>query len=373
MKAPRLPWNEGINGGRPPHPPFRDGTRIRRHGGRTALQGRRAFPAPPLPHATVLLCAKPDVRFIGPNAMPSATLSATHQGRQRLAGIGLLMCAVACFACIDASAKWLNRGMHPMQTVTIRYLGSFLLIGLLLNPRTRPGIMRTKRPWLQVGRATCVVIMSMCMFTAFRYLPLTVVTSIAFLAPLLTAVLAAPLLGEPLGPRRIAAVIVGFVGVLVITRPWSGSFHPAMLLAVVTAVLNAFYSLATRVVAGYDPPETTMFYTGLVGALMVVPIGPFVWETPSPASAWIAIALMSTFGALGHWLLILAHMRAPASLLAPFFYTHLIWVTVLSALVFDELPDRWTVIGGGIVMSSGLYLLYRERVRQRSPSVDVTV
>jgi drug/metabolite transporter (DMT)-like permease len=146
-----------------------------------------------------------------------------------------------------------------------------------------------------------------------------------------------------------------------------------MLLAIVTAVLNAFYSLATRVLAGYDPPETTMFYTGLVGALMVLPIPLFFWQTPHLPQQWLVIALFSVFGALGHWLLILAHMRAPASALAPFFYTHLVWVTVLAALVFGEFPDRWTVLGGSIVISSGLYLLYRERVRHRSPSVDVPV
>jgi len=306
--------------------------------------------------------------------MSSSDHAATaHAARQRLAGIALLLGAVACFACIDASAKWLNRNMHPMQTVTVRYLGSFLLIGLFLNPLRKPGIMRTKRPWLQCARAACLVIMSMCMFTALRYLPLTLVTSIAFVAPLLTALLSAPLLGETLGPRRVIAVIVGFIGMLVITRPWTGSYHPAMLLALLTACLNALYSIATRVLAAHDAPETTMFYTGLVGALLVLPVGPFVWETPGSPLVWGVIALFAIFGALGHWLLILSHMRAPASTLAPFFYTHLIWATVLGAVVFGELPDRWTILGGTIVIGSGLYLLYREKVRQKKPSVDVPV
>jgi drug/metabolite transporter (DMT)-like permease len=299
--------------------------------------------------------------------------AAAHAARQRLAGIGLLLGAVACFACIDASAKWLNRSMHPMQTTTVRYLAGFLVIGLFLNPLRKPGIMRTKRPWLQCARATCLVVMSMCMFTALRHLPLTVVTSIAFVAPLLTALLSAPMLGETLGPRRVIAVIVGFIGMLVITRPWTGSFHTAMLLALLTACLNALYSIATRVLAAYDPPETTMFYTGLVSAVLVVPVGPFYWEAPGSLGVWAVIALFALFGALGHWLLILAHMRAPASMLAPFFYTHLVWATVLGAVVFSELPDRWTILGGLIVISSGLYLLYRERVRHKKPSVDLPV
>ncbi|MSU65760.1 MAG: DMT family transporter [Opitutus sp.] len=296
-----------------------------------------------------------------------------HRPHQTLAGIALLASAVACFACIDASAKWLNRSMPPMQTVTVRYLSSFLISGLLLNPLRKPGIMRTRRPWLQCARAACVVVMSICTYTAFQYLPLTTLTSITFAAPLLVAVLAAPLLGETLGPRRAVAICIGFAGVLVVTRPWSGSFHWAMLLALATAGLNALYALATRVLAAYDPPQTTMFYTGLVGAISVLPIMPFVWHTPTSPQVWVVMGLFGLFGALGHWLLILAHLRAPASVLAPFFYTHLIWATALGAIIFQELPDRWTMIGGAIVMSSGLYLLYRERIRHRQPSVDVSV
>src|SRR3954462_4378479 len=159
--------------------------------------------------------------------MPSPVASTA---RQRVLGTLFLMGAVACFAGIDSCAKWLNRSLPPLQTVTARYLGSFVIIILLLNPRTHPGIMRTKRLWLQIARGVCLVIMSLCIFTALRFLALTVSTSIAFVAPLITAVLAAPILGETLGPRRVAAVIVGFLGVLVITRPWTGSFHPAMLL-----------------------------------------------------------------------------------------------------------------------------------------------
>ncbi len=299
--------------------------------------------------------------------------SAAPPARHRLAGIAFLLGAVACFACIDACAKWLNRSMHPMQTVTIRYLGSFLLIGAMLNPVRHPGIMRTQRPWLQCVRAVCLVVMSFCIFTAVRHLPLTVTTSIAFVSPLITAVFAAPLLHETLGPRRAAAVIVGFCGVLVVTRPWTGSFHPAMLLVLLTAFLNAFYSIATRLLAAHDSSRTTMFYTGLVAALAVVPILFFVWETPSAPMVWLVMALFCTFGALGHWLLILAHAYAPASLLAPFFYSQLIWAVVLGFVLFREVPDLWTLIGGAIVMSSGLYLLYRERVRHRSPSVDVPV
>lgn len=303
--------------------------------------------------------------------MPVAELD-SHQSRARahLAGIVLMLGATMCFACIDSSAKLLNRTMAPMQTLTVRYLGSFLLVALLLNPRTKPGILRTSRPKLQIARGLGLVAASVCLFTALKYLSLTSTTSITFSAPLLVALLARPLLGEALGPRRFAAVLVGFCGVLVVTQPWTRSFHPAMGLALLCAGVTSLYTIVTRVLATNDAPETTMFYTGLVSAIAVLPVVPFVWKTPADPLTWVAMITMSIFGALGHWLLILAHRKAPASVVAPFFYAQLIWAVGLGALLFNEQPDRWTLLGGGIVVSSGLYLLSRERRRNRPPSVD---
>ena len=303
--------------------------------------------------------------------MPVAELD-SHQSRARahFAAIALMLGATMCFACIDASAKLLNRTMAPMQTLTVRYLGSFLLVALLLNPRTKPGILRTSRPKLQIARGLGLVAASVCLFTALKFLPLTSTTSITFSAPLLVALLAPPLLGETLGPRRFAAVVVGFCGVLVVTQPWTRSFHPAMGLALLCAGVTSLYTIVTRVLATNDAPETTMFYTGLVGATAVLPIVPFVWKTPADSLTWVAMTTMSIFGALGHWLLILAHRKAPASVIAPFFYAQLIWAVGFGALLFNERPDGWTLLGGGIMVSSGLYLLSRERRRNRPPSVD---
>ena len=300
--------------------------------------------------------------------MPVETDTAPSRDRSHhLAGIALLVGATLCFACIDASAKFLNRTNSPMQTLTVRYLGAFLLVACLLNPATRPGILRTRRPKLQIARGLGLVAASVCLFTALKYLPLTATTSITFSAPLLVAVLARPLLRETLGRRRIAAVLAGFLGVLIVTQPWGGSFHPAMGLALLCAGITALYTIATRMLAISDSPETTMFYTGLVGAVAVAPVVPFVWKTPTSPGPWLAMTTMSIFGSLGHWLLILAHKKAPASVVAPFFYAQLIWAVAFAALVFDEVPDGWTLLGGGIVMTSGLYLLYWERQHQRSP------
>jgi drug/metabolite transporter (DMT)-like permease len=290
-----------------------------------------------------------------------ASVTATTEQRQRLIGIGLMVGAVACFACLDASAKWVNRTTDPIQTASVRYVGSFLLVSAFLNPWTRAGIQRTRSPWLQGGRALCLVVATVCSFTGLRYLPLTQMTSITFASPLIVALIAGPILGERIGARRLTAVLVGFAGVLVVTRPSSGGMHPAALLAVAAACANALYSVTTRLLASRDSAETTLFYTGLVGSLVMLPVAPFVWAAPASALVWLLMAALAVFGTLGHWLLILAHKRTPASTLAPFFYAQLLWATVLGFLVFGEAPDRWTLIGGGIVMASGLHLLFSER------------
>ena len=283
-------------------------------------------------------------------------------GRQRLAGIALLLGACSCLACLDTCAKWLSGTADPLQTASVRYVGSSLLVAAFLNPRTRPGILRTRSLRLQVGRSFCLVFSTVCVFSALRYLPLAEVTAVTFSAPLMIALIAAPVLGERIDAGRIAAASPASRGVLVVTRPFGGA-HPAALLAALAACGNALYSVATRLLAARDPPETTLFYTGLVGAALLLPVAPLVW-VPLPApSAWLVLAATGGFGALGHWLLILAYRQAPASTLAPFLYAQILCATALGLLVFGEVPDRWTLVGAAILIASGVYLLRHERRR----------
>jgi drug/metabolite transporter (DMT)-like permease len=149
--------------------------------------------------------------------------------------------------------------------------------------------------------------------------------------------------------------------VLLVARPGFGGMHPAALLSLASAVCYALYSISTRLLARTDSSETTLFYSNLVGALAMLPVVPFVWTAPT---SWFVVALMVVIGALGsfgHYLLIRGHRLAPASALAPFIYTQLVWTTTLGFLVFGDVPHRWTIVGGLIVVGSGLYLLYRER------------
>jgi drug/metabolite transporter (DMT)-like permease len=291
--------------------------------------------------------------------------------RRRLIGIALMCGALFSFACLDATAKWLNRSLDPVLTIWVRYIGSVAFVALFVNPWTAPGVARTARPWLQAGRSVLLLGSTALNFFALTYLQLIETVSIMFATPFLVALLAGPLLGERVGPRRLAAIALGFVGILIITRPGLGGLHPAAFLSLGGAVCYALYSIATRVLAAHDSSATTMFYSGFAGLLLVTPLVPFVWSVPDSPLVWLMMIVVGALGAFGHWLLILAHARAPAPVLSPFIYTQIIWMIVLGFVIFGDLPDRWTLGGSAVVIASGLYLLYRERVRKAPPSVEV--
>jgi drug/metabolite transporter (DMT)-like permease len=283
--------------------------------------------------------------------------------RHRLTGIALMCGAVACFAALDAMAKYLGGHMEPVQVVGIRYVSAFLLALIFSNPLTRPGMLKTTSPKLQIVRALLMLATTVFNFISFQYLQLDEALSILFATPFLVAIMAGPLLGEWVGWRRWTAIVVGFIGVLVVIRPgFGGGMQWAALLSVAAAIFYAGYGIATRMVSQTgDSSETTLFYANLIGVLIMLPVLPFVWTTPSTTlDLWLLLGV-GAFGSAGHFLLILAHRRAPASVLSPFMYTQLVWATALGYLVFAQVPHQWTLAGGAIIVASGLYLIYRER------------
>jgi drug/metabolite transporter (DMT)-like permease len=297
---------------------------------------------------------------------------ASHQRRQRLIGIALMCGAVALFACLDATGKYLLRYMDPLQIVWARYFGAFLLAFVFLNPITKPKMMTTTRPFLQIGRSALLLGSTALNFFALRYLQLDEALAILFSTPFLVALLCGPLLGEWVGWRRWTAISVGFLGVLLVARPGFGGLHPAALLSLGSAMCYALYAISTRVLARTDSSETTLFYSNLVGAVAMLPVIPFVWTTPDSAFVVALMVLIGALGSGGHYLLICGHRLALASTLAPFIYTQMVWTTTLGFLVFGHVPQRWTIIGGLVVVSSGLYLLNRERkVGKAEPSAPV--
>lgn len=289
------------------------------------------------------------------------TDTAHEQRRQRLIGIGLMCATTLVFSCLDATAKYLGTQMPTLEVVGVRCVTAFFIAFMFSNPFTRPGLLRTGRPLLQLWRSSMLLGSTLFNFMAFRYLQLDEAMAILFSAPFLIAILAGPMLGEWVGWRRWIAILVGFAGVLVVVRPGSSGVQWAALLSFGSAVCYGFYNITTRMLSRADSSETTLFYANLFGCLVMAPVLPFVWTMPP---TWLDVVLMlamGAFGAGGHFLLILAHRRAPASVLSPFIYIQIVWATMFGYLVFANVPSRWTIAGAGIVIASGLYLLNRER------------
>jgi drug/metabolite transporter (DMT)-like permease len=285
----------------------------------------------------------------------------TRERQQRLTGIALMSGAVVCFACLDTMAKYLVHHMDALLVVWARFTSAFVIVLACWNPMTRPGVYRTSRPVLQMVRSVLMFASSLLNFLALQFLQLDQALAIIFSTPFLVAAFAGPILGEWIRWRRWCAIGAGFVGVLVVTRPGSGGIHPAALLSLASAVCLAFYAITTRMLSRTDSNGTTMFYSNIVGAVALLPVLPFVWTTPTSVAIVLLMLAMGVFGTIGHFMLIAAHRLAPATVLAPFVYTQLVWVIALGYLVFSDVPNNWTLSGSAIVIASGLYLLYRER------------
>jgi len=296
-----------------------------------------------------------------------------QQRRHRLVGIGLMCCAVALFATLDTTAKYLNTQMDSLEIAWARYTSAFVLTLFVHNPVTHPALLRSRRPGLQFVRATLLVASTALNFLALRWLQLDEALSIVFTFPFIVAIASGPILGEWIGWRRWCAIAIGFGGVLLITRPGFAAFNPAALLSLASVICYGLYAVLTRVVSRVDSNQTSLFYNNAVGALLMLPVIPFVWR--APANAFVALLLLGTgvLGSLGHFCLIAGHRLATASVLSPFIYTQLIWVVILGYLVFDHVPNAWTMAGAAVVIGSGLYLLYRERRLGKSTTSEGVV
>lgn len=286
-------------------------------------------------------------------------------------GIALVMGAIFLFACLDSSAKWLVlSGVPSLQVAFVRYLVNFVLALAFFLPGQRTSLFVSGNKRLEILRAIALVGSSVFNFFAVRYLPLTVTGSIMFSMPLILCALSVPLLGEKVGWRRWIAIGVGFTGVLIIVRPGGAEFHWAMGLSLASATCGAFYSIFTRKLAGRDPATTQQIYaTGLATICLLPPALASGWQWPVDTPGWFALGAIGVFGGVGHFMVTIAHRLAPASVLAPFNYFQIIYMTGLSWLVFSQPPTVAIFIGAPIVVGSGLYIWLRERHLAVKPHV----
>jgi drug/metabolite transporter (DMT)-like permease len=182
---------------------------------------------------------------------------------------------------------------------------------------------------------------------------------IAFISPLLVTILSVVLLGEKFGFHRWGSVIIGLLGVIFVIRPGMGIAHWATILPLFAALFYASLQITTRVLGQKENVLTTLFYTSIGGLILSSIMVIFFWKAPSPIQ-WLLLIWLGLLGAIGHFFMIKAFEKAPASLLAPFDYATLIWATILGFFLFGDLPDSWTIFGAMIIISSGLYIVKRE-------------
>ena len=283
--------------------------------------------------------------------------------RNRLVGIGLVSSAYVLFALLDGSAKWLVGSMPVIMVVWLRFVMHALLAGAVLFPLRGVSLVKSRYLRWHAVRALMFVAMTGINFWALQYLQLTVTASIFFTVPILIALISASILGEKLDWGRWAAILAGFAGVLVIVRPGSAQFHPAMLGSLVNAVVYALFMLMTRRLAAYETPETIQYLPAVGAAVLLTPFAIAGWEWPDTWLEWTVACLLGVFGAVGHQLLALAHRYAPASVIAPFLYQQVIYMALFGYLVFGDVPAAAVWLGASVVVASGLYLFYRERRR----------
>lgn len=280
-------------------------------------------------------------------------------------GMLLMLCATLCFALLDLQAKHLATRMSPVEVAWARYFGNVVLVALIFLPGRGLSLFRTRRPWLQLFRSLLLIFCTLVFFTAIAYMPLADAVALTFVAPLFVTALSVPLLGEKVGPRRWAAVAVGLAGALIIVRPGLGVMHWAAGLVLAMTFAYALYQICTRMLSGVDDPVTTLFYSALVGAVLLSLAVPFVWTTPA---TWADAAMLlgtGLCGGFGHYLLIRAYAYAEAAALAPLHYASLLWTTIGGLLVFGDFPDAWTFAGAAVLIGAGVYVFRRERALSR--------
>jgi drug/metabolite transporter (DMT)-like permease len=274
-----------------------------------------------------------------------------------------MLVTMFCFLLLDTLMKYLLQSHSLVQVTWARFFFATIIAAAACG-RDLPRLARSAAPGLQFIRSTFLMLTTGLFNAGIRTIPLATATSIMFTTPILVTVFSIPLLGEQVGWRRWAGVITGFIGALIIVRPWS---HGAEVLGIgvvfllAAAFLNANYQILTRKARLHDGPMTSLLYTAAAGAVVTSLIVPWFWTWPT-ATEWMLFAGTGLAGGIGHLCLIQAFRCAPASVVAPFSYSSLIWATLFGWMFFNEWPDIWTWVGAAVIIASGLYIFHRERV-----------
>lgn len=280
-------------------------------------------------------------------------------------GIALMLLAYLMFAAVDTSVKWMVlAGLPALQLAFMRYFGAFAIsTALLMRGGLDLASLATPRPGLVLLRSAFLLSSTVANFVALKYLSLTITSAIMFSAPIIVCALSMPLLGEAVGRWRWGAILLGFVGVLVVIRPFGQEFSWIAVLPLWNAFALAMYSILTRSLSGVVATETMQFYVGALGSLVTLPLALWAWQTPATPLGWVLMIGLGPLAWLGHEALTRAHGFATPTTLMPYTYSFMLYLTAASYLVFADVPDAATLVGAAIIVASGLIIWVRERGR----------
>lgn len=271
-----------------------------------------------------------------------------------LAGIGIVLMATVFFAVTDTTAKYVNAaGVPLLMALWARYMFQAIATSLVVVPWGGWSVMRTRQPLFHVLRGFMLVTSTGFVFLSLKFMSVGEFTAIMLIAPLVLTLVAGTFLKEQVSPLRWALVSGGFIGTLVIIRPGGEAFTPAMLLPLAQVVTNCGFQVLTIRLARTENTLTMNFYTGWVGALAATPLLLLAWDPQVPVGLWGLMVVMGVAGAMGHFLLILAYRRAPASTLTPYLYAQIGFAMACGWVVFGHVPDGWSILGMGLIALCG--------------------
>ena len=266
--------------------------------------------------------------------------------------------AVACFALVDAIIKFLTLEYSVPLLVWLRWFVQAVLMAIWLSWSARWSLIRTPRLKLHLVRSIVLMVSTLCFFSALRWLPLADATAILYFTPVVVVLIAVMVLKERVTPMHWMFVIAGFIGVVLIVRPGASIVHGAAVLAIVAACTHALFQVMTRKLSAEDP-RVLLFYPAMCGTVVMTPVLPFLDLSLSHAHLALMV-LVGMIGTGGHALLVYAFKRAPASAVAPFTYTHLVWAALLGWIAFGQFPDVLSLLGMTVIALSGLLLWWYE-------------
>ena len=265
---------------------------------------------------------------------------------------------------MDGFAKYLSSDLPGLQITWARYFFTVDFTLPIMFFFFRKNLVWTDKPKLQLIRGLILLTANVCFFYSISIISLAKALTLAFIAPLIVTAFSPIFLGEKVGFRRWSAVIIGFIGSMVVIRPGFVEINLASLAALGTGVMYGFYLIITRKLSSSDNPLLTLLLTGVVGAIIISFVMPFVWIKPT-LNQWSMMAAIGIFACVGHLFIILSLKYADASKLAPFSYFEIVTNIIIGYYFFSDFPDKWTFLGLFIIILSGIYISRRENIVKR--------